>query len=245
MRELLLGLTQRGTWKQSKHDQRLFAQTQRRPEVKSALSTMGQLGAGVTAMKRDCVRPSAWGAASKGFFCATVFGLSMQIGPVLAQSGQSLPPVTVDAPKPQAARPTQPSRRAARSQSATAGRRARAAAERGARRSRRGWRTRQRTGGRLSRQSKRDRHQDGHADFHHTAVDLGRDQGSDRRPGRAEPRRGVALHTRRHARHLWRYHHLRRHQASRLRRAALSRWPSAAVRSRNAIRRSEDRNLRS
>ena len=68
-------------------------------------------------MKRDCVRPSAWGVASKGFFCVTVFGLSMQIGPALAQSGQSLPPVTVDAPKPQAARPTQPSRRAARSQS--------------------------------------------------------------------------------------------------------------------------------
>jgi iron complex outermembrane receptor protein len=43
----------------------------------------------------------------------------MQIGPVLAQSGQSLPPVTVDAPKPQSARPAQPARRAARSQSAT------------------------------------------------------------------------------------------------------------------------------
>ena len=68
-------------------------------------------------MLGDCVKPSAWGAASKGFFCATVFGLSMQIGPVLAQSGQSLPPVTVDAPKPQAVRPTQPARRAARSQS--------------------------------------------------------------------------------------------------------------------------------
>lgn len=70
-------------------------------------------------MKRDCVRPSAWGAASKGLFCVTVFGLSMQIGPVLAQSGQTLPPVTVDAPKPQAARPAQPARRATRSQSAT------------------------------------------------------------------------------------------------------------------------------
>ena len=70
-------------------------------------------------MKRDCVRPSAWGVASKGFFCVTVFGLSMQIGPALAQSGQSLPPVTVDAPKPQTARPTQPSRRAARSQRGT------------------------------------------------------------------------------------------------------------------------------
>ena len=69
-------------------------------------------------MKRDCVRPSAWGAATKGFFCVTVFGLSMQIGPVLAQSGQALPPVTIDAPRPQAARPAQPSRRAARSQSA-------------------------------------------------------------------------------------------------------------------------------
>jgi iron complex outermembrane receptor protein len=70
----------------------------------------------MTAMKRDCARPSAWDAATKGFFCLTVFGLSMQIGPVLAQSGQPLPPVTVDAPKPQASRPTQPSRRAARSQ---------------------------------------------------------------------------------------------------------------------------------
>jgi iron complex outermembrane receptor protein len=43
----------------------------------------------------------------------------MQISPALAQSGQSLPPVTVDAPKPQSARPAQPARRAARSQSAT------------------------------------------------------------------------------------------------------------------------------
>jgi iron complex outermembrane receptor protein len=68
-------------------------------------------------MMRNCVRPSLWGTAPKAFFCATVFGLSMQVGPVLAQSGQSLPPVTVDAPKPQAARPTQPARRAARSQS--------------------------------------------------------------------------------------------------------------------------------
>jgi iron complex outermembrane receptor protein len=67
--------------------------------------------------KGDCVRPSAWGAASKGFFCATVFGLGMQVGPALAQSGQSLPPVTVDAPKPQSARPTQPPRRTARSPS--------------------------------------------------------------------------------------------------------------------------------
>ena len=69
-------------------------------------------------MKRDCVRPSAWGAATKGFFCVTVFGLSMHVGPVAAQSGQALPPVTIDAPTPQAARPAQPSRRAARSQSA-------------------------------------------------------------------------------------------------------------------------------
>ena len=49
----------------------------------------------------------------------TVFGLSMQIGPVAAQSGQPLPPVTIDAPRPQAARPAQPARRATRSQSAT------------------------------------------------------------------------------------------------------------------------------
>src|SRR4051812_48882476 len=69
-------------------------------------------------MWRDCVRPS-WGAASKGFLCATVFGLSMQVGPVQAQSGQALPPVTVDAPKPQTVRATQPARRAARSQRAT------------------------------------------------------------------------------------------------------------------------------
>jgi iron complex outermembrane receptor protein len=73
---------------------------------------MGQF-MGVIAMWRECVRPS-WGAASKGFFCATVFGLSMQVGPVLAQSGQTLPPVTVDAPKPQTVRATQPARRAAR-----------------------------------------------------------------------------------------------------------------------------------
>jgi iron complex outermembrane recepter protein len=68
---------------------------------------------------RDYVEPSAWGLASKSIFCVTVFGLSMQIGPGFAQSAQPLPPVTVDAPKPQAARPTQPARRAARSQSAT------------------------------------------------------------------------------------------------------------------------------
>src|SRR3990170_6033014 len=72
-----------------------------------------------SAMKRDCVRPSAWGAATKGFFCATVFGLSMQVGPVVAQSGQALPPVTIDAPAPQAARPTRPARRASQSQRAT------------------------------------------------------------------------------------------------------------------------------
>jgi iron complex outermembrane receptor protein len=74
-------------------------------------------------MEFDCERPCAWVAASKSLFCATVFGLSMQIGPALAQggsdqrSGQSLPPVTIDAPKPQSARPAQPARRAARSQS--------------------------------------------------------------------------------------------------------------------------------
>ena len=70
-------------------------------------------------VKYDCVRPSAWGAASKGLFCVTVFGLSMQISPAPAQSGQPLPPVTIDAPRPQSARPAQPARRAARSQSAT------------------------------------------------------------------------------------------------------------------------------
>jgi iron complex outermembrane receptor protein len=74
-------------------------------------------------MEFDCERPRAWGVASKGLFCATVFGLSMQIAPVLAQgssdqrSGQSLPAVTIDAPKPQSARAAQPARRAARSQS--------------------------------------------------------------------------------------------------------------------------------
>ena len=85
-------------------------------------------------MKRDCERPRVWGATSKGLFCATVFGLSMQIGPALAQgasdpgAGQPLPPVTVDAPKPQSARPAQPARRAARSQNVT--RRAAAPAQR-------------------------------------------------------------------------------------------------------------------
>ena len=68
---------------------------------------------------RDSGKPSVWGAASKSFFCATVFGLSMQIGPGFAQSGQALPPVTVDAPRPQTARPAQPAIRAARSQTAT------------------------------------------------------------------------------------------------------------------------------
>jgi len=85
-------------------------------------------------MKRDCERPRVWGATSKGLFCATVFGLSMQIAPALAQgasdpgAGQPLPPVTVDAPKPQSARPAQPARRAARSQNVT--RRAAAPAQR-------------------------------------------------------------------------------------------------------------------
>ena len=69
-------------------------------------------------MTLDDVRPFAWDSA-KGIFCVTVFGLGMQIGPALAQSGQRLPAVTVVPPKPQAARPAQPSRRAARSQSAT------------------------------------------------------------------------------------------------------------------------------
>jgi iron complex outermembrane recepter protein len=64
---------------------------------------------------RDLGKPSAWAVASKSFFYVTVFGLSMQIGPVQAQSGQQLPPVTVDAPKPQTVRATQPARRAARS----------------------------------------------------------------------------------------------------------------------------------
>jgi iron complex outermembrane recepter protein len=68
---------------------------------------------------RDCVKPPAWGLASKSIFYVTVFGLSMQIGPGFAQSAQPLPPVTVDAPKPQAARPTQPARRTASSQRAT------------------------------------------------------------------------------------------------------------------------------
>ncbi|HTF75755.1 MAG TPA: hypothetical protein VK620_15740, partial [Bradyrhizobium sp.] len=72
-------------------------------------------------MEFDCERPRAWVASSKGLFCATVLGLSMQIEPALAQggggsdqrSGQSRPPVTIDAPKPQSARPAQPARRAA------------------------------------------------------------------------------------------------------------------------------------
>ena len=200
-------------------------------------------------MKRDCVRPSAWGAASKGFFCATVFGLSMQIGPVLAQSGQSLPPVTVDAPKPQAARPTQPSRRAARSQSTrAAGRRARSSSSRQCNPAFAARSVNAPIGpvvGYLASQSVT-AHQDRHANSDNAAVDLGGDKGSDRRPGRAEPRRGVALYAQ--ASRLIRFGAttlLRRVQASRLRRTALSRWPSAAVRSRNAIRRSADRDLRS
>ena len=106
-----------------------------------------------------------------------------------------LPPVTVDAPKPQAARPTQPSRRAARSQTRDAPRRgSRPAAGGGTGRPwRRRARTRQRPGCRLSRQAERHRHQDRHADSDHAAVDLGRDQGSDRgsRAPRTSPRRCV------------------------------------------------------
>ena len=52
---------------------------------------------------------------------ASYLALAMVIPPTFnsAIAQGTLPPVTVDAPKPQAARPTQPSRRAARSQSAT------------------------------------------------------------------------------------------------------------------------------
>ena len=60
---------------------------------------------------------SAWGAATQGFFCGNRIWTEHRGRAVAAQAGQSLPPVTVDAPKPQtaAARPTC-RRQAARSQ---------------------------------------------------------------------------------------------------------------------------------
>ena len=183
-------------------------------------------------MKRDCMMPSAWGAASKGFFCATVFGLSMQIGPVLAQSGQSLPPVTVDAPKPQAARPTQPSRRAARSQSGA--RRVTAPAQQqqqqNSRSAGRGGIGERGTGpvvGYLASQSVTATKTDTPI-LDDAAVDLGGDKGSDRGPGRPEPHRGAALYAGRRPYELWRQRVLRFLQAQGLRRAALSRRPAAA-----------------
>jgi iron complex outermembrane receptor protein len=67
-------------------------------------------------MLRDCVRPLARHSA---LLLATAFGLSIEAAPSLAQTpSQSLPPVNVEAPKPQTARRVQPARRqAARSPS--------------------------------------------------------------------------------------------------------------------------------
>src|ERR1044071_6507190 len=63
-------------------------------------------------MSERYVTRAAWlGAGSMMALCVVLGDTSS------AQS--SLPPVTVDAPKPQATRPTQPSRRAVRSQSGT------------------------------------------------------------------------------------------------------------------------------
>lgn len=65
-------------------------------------------------MGRGCVRSFSW-RASASFLCLTAIGLGLPVDSATAQSGgQSLPPVTVDAPKPQTARPTQPARRTAR-----------------------------------------------------------------------------------------------------------------------------------
>jgi iron complex outermembrane recepter protein len=53
-------------------------------------------------------------ARYSGFLLATAIGLSIEAAPSLAQTpGQSLPPVNVDAPKPQTVRRAQPARRAA------------------------------------------------------------------------------------------------------------------------------------
>ena len=191
-------------------------------------------------MNHTIFRTACLGAAS---YLALSITTPLALNTASAQT--VLPPVNVDAPKPQTVRRVQPARRAARSQSAT--RRAAVSAQRQtvrSRRPRRRRRTRQRPGGRLSRQPERDRHQDRHADSHHAAVDFRRHQGSDRSPGRPEPRRGVALHAGRHAGYLRRHHLLRCDQAPRLRGAALSRWPSAAAGSRNAVRLSAHRDLR-
>src|SRR5690349_23760475 len=48
----------------------------------------------------------------------SMMALCLMLGDT-SSAQSSLPPVTVDAPKPQAARPTQPSRRAVRSQGGT------------------------------------------------------------------------------------------------------------------------------
>ena len=64
------------------------------------------------AMSVRCVARATWLGAGSMMALCLVFGDTSS-----AQS--TLPPVTVDAPKPQAARPTQPSRRAVRSQGGT------------------------------------------------------------------------------------------------------------------------------
>ena len=186
----------------STRDQRFFAHPQRRLENQICSLVNGDELTGCDCDERDCVRPSAWGAASKAFFCATVFGLSMQIGPVHAQSGQTLPPVTVDAPKTASGTSRPSLREGPRGRSARRGRSRRLPG------SSRWWNTapvaaparaRQRSGRRLSRQPERYRHQDRHADSDDAAVDLGGDEGSDRGTGRPEPHRSAALHARRDA----------------------------------------------
>jgi iron complex outermembrane recepter protein len=62
-------------------------------------------------MSRDLAEPLARHSA---LFLATVLGLSIGVGPTHAQSQTQLPPVSVDAPKPQTVQRAQPARRAAR-----------------------------------------------------------------------------------------------------------------------------------
>lgn len=70
---------------------------------------MGQFCYGVSHMGRNRKGPLARHSA---FLLATAIGLSIEIAPAPAQAqSQSLPPVNVEAPKPQAARRTQPARR--------------------------------------------------------------------------------------------------------------------------------------
>ncbi|RJF77004.1 TonB-dependent siderophore receptor [Rhodopseudomonas palustris] len=64
-------------------------------------------------------RRFARSAIFKALICSTALGVSLPLGEAQAQSGRDLPPVTVDAPKPQTARRAAPPQRATRAPTTT------------------------------------------------------------------------------------------------------------------------------